>query len=128
MIKFLILGSGSKVNATLVYSETTLFQIDMGIPLVRVKEGLKEIHKNLKDLQAILITHEHSDHIGTLSLLPKTLPIYAGKGTLSGDYHVIDNQDPFVIGDFMIVPLSVSHDATNPMGFLILHDGEKLVY
>lgn len=128
MISFLILGSGSKGNATLVYDENTLFQIDMGLPLKRVKEGLSSIDRSLSDIQGILITHEHCDHISTLCRLPSSIPVYAGEGTLNDHYHIIEPEIPFAIGDFLVFPLSTSHDATNPMGFLISHNGEKLVY
>lgn len=128
MIRFLILGSGSKGNATLIYDETTLFQIDMGIPLKRVKDGLRSLKKDLKDIQAVLITHEHSDHVSTLSLLPESIPVYASKGTLPHPTHFIEPEGAFMVGDFSIFPLAVSHDAANPIGYLILHDGEKLVY
>ncbi|MCI1245250.1 MAG: MBL fold metallo-hydrolase [Bacilli bacterium] len=128
MIRFDILGSGSKGNATLVYDETTLFQIDMGISLKRVKMGLLDIHRSLSDIKGVLITHEHSDHIGTLGLLPSSIPVYSGEGTLKGHYRTIENETPFSIGDFTIFPLSTSHDAKNPMGFLVSHADEKLVY
>jgi phosphoribosyl 1,2-cyclic phosphodiesterase len=128
MIRFIILGSGSKGNATLIYDEKTLFQVDMGLPLKRVKDGLRIIHRSLDDIQGILITHEHSDHISTLSLMPSAIPVYAGLGTLSDHFNPIESETPFLLGDFVIFPLSTSHDATNPMGFLISHDGEKLVY
>jgi phosphoribosyl 1,2-cyclic phosphodiesterase len=128
MIRFLILGSGSKGNATLIYDETTLFQVDMGIPLCRVQDGLKQLHKSFKDIKGVLITHEHTDHIGTLNRLPDSIPVYSGEGTLHEHYNIIEDEVPFKIGDFVIFPLSVSHDATNPMGFLISHNDEKLVY
>jgi len=128
MIRFIIVGSGSKGNATLIYDEKTLIQVDMGVPLKRVKESLKTIHRSLDDIQGILITHEHCDHINTLSLMPPSIPVYAGLGTLSEHFNPIESETPFHLGDFVIFPLSTSHDATNPMGFLISHDGEKLVY
>jgi len=128
MIRFIIVGSGSKGNATLIYDEKTLIQVDMGVPLKRVKESLKTIHRSLDDIQGILITHEHCDHINTLSLMPPSIPVYAGLGTLSDHFNPIESETPFHLGDFVIFPLSTSHDATNPMGFLISHDGEKLVY
>jgi phosphoribosyl 1,2-cyclic phosphodiesterase len=127
MIRFLILGSGSKGNATLVYDETTLFQIDMGLPFVRVKEGLEQIHKKKPDIQAILITHEHSDHISGLSV-ERDVPVYSSKGTLlSSDKEIVPGV-AFSIGSFEITPFSVSHDAANPVGFVIKEGKESLVY
>lgn len=128
MLSFLILGSGSKGNATLIYDETTLIQIDMGIPLSRVKDGLKSLKKNLKDIEAVLITHEHSDHISTLPLYHGKIPTYASEGTLLHPSMLIKPGEPFTIGDLTIEPLSVSHDAVNPVGYLIKTLDRSLVY
>ena len=127
MIRFLILGSGSKGNATLVYDEKTLFQIDMGLPFCRVEEGLESIHKTKKDIQAILITHEHTDHISGLSV-ERNVPVYSGEGTLPHPDKLLQSTKSFTLDDFSITPFSVSHDAANPMGFLIKEHEESLVY
>lgn len=127
MIRFLILGSGSKGNATLVYDDTTLFQIDMGLPFCRVKAGLESLHKTKKDIQAILITHEHSDHISGLSV-EHNVPVFSGEGTLPHPDRFLKANESFALGDFSITPFSVSHDAANPMGFLIKEKDESLVY
>src|SRR5574344_23598 len=127
MIRVLILGSGAKGNATLVYDAKTLFQIDMGLPFCRVEEGLESIHKTKKDIQAILITHEHTDHISGLSV-ERNVPVYSGEGTLPHPDKLLQSTKSFTLGDFSITPFSVSHDAANPMGFLIKEHEESLVY
>jgi len=127
MIRFISLGSGSKGNATLIYDETTLFQIDMGVPFIRVKEGLKTIGRKKEDIQAILITHEHTDHVGTLPV-EKGVPVFASEGTLPHPNTILIKEKPFRLGDFEILPFSVSHDAANPIGFLIKQGNESLVY
>jgi phosphoribosyl 1,2-cyclic phosphodiesterase len=127
MIRFLILGSGSKGNATLVYDETTLFQIDMGLPLCRVEAGLESLHKTKKDIQAILITHEHTDHVSGLSV-ERDVPVFSSKDTLPHPDKLLSPAQSFGLGDFEITPFSVSHDAANPIGFLIKHQDESLVY
>jgi phosphoribosyl 1,2-cyclic phosphodiesterase len=84
-MRFVLVGSGSKGNASLIYSEHTLIQVDMGVPLNRVEEALTSIHHTKKDIAGILlITHEHSDHISTLNLYhePREGRI-AGEETLS---------------------------------------------
>lgn len=128
MIRFLIVGSGSKGNATLVYDEDTLFQIDMGVPLKRVSAGLREIHHSLTDVSGVLITHEHIDHIGTLSTLPSSISTYAADGTLSHPSHIVVPEEPFPLGSFYITPVALSHDAANTCGYVITHKDEKLVY
>jgi phosphoribosyl 1,2-cyclic phosphodiesterase len=127
MIRFLIVASGSKGNATLIYDERTLFQIDMGIPLKKVSESLLTIGRSFSDMAGVLITHDHSDHIGTVSLLPPAVQVYATKGTLAGTRE-IDAGKPLSLGNFLVTPFAVSHDAANPVGFLIENHDEKLVY
>jgi phosphoribosyl 1,2-cyclic phosphodiesterase len=128
MIRFLCVASGSKGNATLIYSSTTLFQIDMGVSLKRVKEGLSSIHKELKDVQAVLLTHEHTDHIGTLPTIEGKIPVYCSDGTWPNPRKTLIPYLPFKLGDFVITPLQTSHDAINPIGFLIKQGDEVLVY
>jgi len=128
MISFLALGSGSKGNATLIYDENTLFQIDMGIPLKRVKEGLSSLGKTLSDIKAVFITHEHSDHISTLPLLSRTIKVYASPNTLADPKEVITCGNPIKLGSFSIISFSTSHDAANPVGYLITNKDESLVY
>ncbi len=128
MIRFLIIGSGSKGNATLVYDEDTLFQIDMGVPLKRVKAGLDEIKHTFSDVSGILITHEHVDHIGTLATLPGSIPTFAASGTLAHPSHIVVPEEPFPLGSFYVTPISLSHDAAAPCGYIITHQDEKLVY
>jgi phosphoribosyl 1,2-cyclic phosphodiesterase len=128
MIKFLIVGSGSKGNATLVYDEHTMFQIDMGLPLKRINAALGTIHAGLDDIKAIFITHDHSDHIGTLDLLPYSVKRFASKDTLKDHYNEMAIGSIVTLGDFKITSFSVSHDATNPVGYLIRNKDESLVY
>ncbi|MCH4211119.1 MAG: MBL fold metallo-hydrolase [Bacilli bacterium] len=128
MIRFLIVASGSKGNATLIYSENTLFQIDMGISLKRVKEGLSSIKKNLKDVSAVLLTHEHSDHIGTIGTIEGRIPIFASEGTYPNPKRTLIPYKSFRLGDFIIEPIQTSHDANNPVGFIVYQDDERLVY
>jgi phosphoribosyl 1,2-cyclic phosphodiesterase len=128
MIRFLIIGSGSKGNATLVYDEKTLFQIDMGVPLCRITAGLEEIGKPFAGISALFLTHDHTDHIGTVPLLEKKVPIYASQGTYKTATHLFTPGDSFQLGSFSISSFAVSHDATNPVGYLIKNGSESLVY
>jgi phosphoribosyl 1,2-cyclic phosphodiesterase len=128
MIRFAIVGSGSKGNATIVYDEKTAFQIDMGVPYSRVREALKSIHKTQKDVEAVFFTHDHSDHIGTMNRIPKGPVFYASEGTLTGDYSVMDVGSTVELGSFKVTSFPVSHDATNPVGYLIENGDESLLY
>ena len=125
---FDIVGSGSKGNATLVFTQDATILIDIGLPLERVKEELNRFNKSIKDVDAILITHNHSDHYRSLkSFSPKKM--YSLIGTIPGSLsNVIELYEPLKIKDATIVAFPTSHDATNPCGFIISSNDEKLVY
>ena len=124
---FNIIASGSKGNATLVIYKSTVILIDMGIPFVRLEEGLKEVNKTFEDINGAIFTHNHTDHIsGVKFLSPKKM--YGLKGTLSSLANVIELFVPFKIGELEITPIKTSHDAINPCGFFIKGGDETLVY
>ena len=128
MISFVVVGSGSKGNATLLFDEETLIQIDMGLPMRRITAALESIKKNKSDLQGILITHEHTDHIKNLSMYKGKVPIYASKGTIDYFDHEVVPFDSFEIGTLSVIPFMTSHDAANPVGYVIISGKTKLVY
>lgn len=128
MISFVVVGSGSKGNATLLFDKETLIQIDMGLPMKRVSAALASIKKNKSDLQGILITHEHTDHIKTLPMYKGKVPIYASKGTIDYLDHEVAPFDSFEIGSLTIIPFMTSHDASNPVGYVVISGESKLVY
>ena len=125
---FDIIGSGSKGNGTLIFSQKTTLLIDMGIPLERLEEELRRFNKEIKDIAAVLITHNHTDHIkGIKAFSPKK--IYALNRTIPGSLsNVIELLTPFKIGDFKITAFPTSHDALNPCGYMLEAENEKLVY
>ena len=126
-MKFSILGSGSKGNACLIYNKDTLIQIDMGLPLKSLKKELDHLGKTVNDIQALFITHEHTDHIAGIPLYHDRVDLYAGEGT----YASANPVEPFIpleVGSMSIVPFPTSHDATNPMGYLIEEEGCRLGY
>ncbi len=129
MIRFLSIASGSKGNATLIYDEKTLFQIDMGVSLKLLRLGLNQIQKSLEQIEMVFITHEHSDHIKGLDYLTKrNLPIFASEKTPISEANHFEIGETFHLGDFYIAPFPLSHDASDPVGYLILHNDESLVY
>lgn len=128
MISFVVVGSGSKGNATLLFDEETLIQIDMGLPMRRITAALESIKKNKSDLQGILITHEHTDHIKNLSMYKGKVPIYASEGTIDYFDHEVVPFDSFEIGTLSVIPFMTSHDAANPVGYVIISGKTKLVY
>lgn len=127
-MKILVIQSGSKGNATLVIDESRVLLIDMGISLCSLKEALASENKKLLDIDALLLTHDHSDHTKGICYLDP-LPIYCGEGTYDGlNVNHVNYFDEFNIGHLKITVLRTSHDAVKPMGFMIENDNEKLVY
>ena len=125
---FDIIGSGSKGNATLVFSKETTLLIDMGLTLERLEEELTKFNKGIKDIDAVLITHNHADHYRNIKAFsPKKQ--YALEGTIPGSLsNVINIYEPFTIGGLKITAFPTSHDALNPCGYMIEDGNEKLVY
>ncbi len=121
---------GSKGNATLIQEGDTLIQIDMGVSLKAVSRGLAVLGKDFKDIQALFLTHEHTDHIGGLGLYHGHVPVYAGEGTVGNldEEHCLEEGISVEIGDLTILPFRSSHDAVNPMNFILFGGGKKLGY
>lgn len=125
---FNVIASGSKGNATIVIANNTRILIDMGISFSRLEEGLDEVGITANDIDAAIFTHNHSDHINGIKFLsPKIM--YALEGTLPSSLsNVVELYQPFIIKDVEITPFRTSHDATNPCGYILSSNGEKLVY
>ncbi len=140
-MKLAPIASGSSGNSIYVGSETTHILVDAGISGKRIMEGLESLDLHLEDIHGILITHEHSDHISGLGVISRKshTPIYATKETIieiqrtkalgkmdASVFHEIEPDIPFMIGDVLINPIRVSHDAANPVAYS-LANGEKKV-
>ena len=127
-MRFNVIASGSKGNATIIQSHNTVILIDMGISFTRLEEGCKELNITPENINAALFTHEHTDHISGLKFIP-TRKQYALEGTLPGqNKNIVSLYDPFIIGELVITPIRTSHDAKNPCGYVIENKKEKLVY
>ena len=135
------IASGSSGNCIYAGSDKTHLLIDTGISKKRIEEGLHEIGIKGEELGGILITHEHSDHIQGLGVFSRKyeIPIYATRGTIEGikAYKGIGKMPEgllkevpvdqmFSIGNLDIRPFAISHDANEPSGFRIEHDGKSL--
>lgn len=126
------IASGSSGNCIYMGSESTHLLVDAGISAKRIEEGLKELALTGKDIQGLLITHEHSDHIKGVGVLARKygLPIYATAGTIAqlremkslgeideGLYHEVRADADFTVGDMVIEPFHISHDAAEPVAY-----------
>ena len=128
MIFFDIIASGSKGNATLVFADNHLFLIDFGITLKQLKDELAIFNKDVCDIEALFVTHDHADHYkGLKAISPKKQ--YALEGTLPTSLsNVMELNTPYDFSGVKVTAFKTSHDATNPCGFMFETSTEKLVY
>ncbi|MCI6173576.1 MAG: MBL fold metallo-hydrolase, partial [Clostridiales bacterium] len=137
-MKFCSIASGSSGNCIYAGSSETSVLIDAGISGKRIEQGLNSIEQSTLDINGILVTHEHSDHIKGLGVLARRygIPVYGTKGTLDALkemtsigklpealLHTVKADEPFSIGDLEIHPFTISHDAAEPVGYRISHNG-----
>lgn len=137
MIGFCPLASGSKGNCIYVGTKTTKVLIDAGISRRAICDRLKQIDVSLEEIDAILITHEHSDHIKSVGVLgcKMGIPIFANSDTAKAIYEflgecpkfkIFSTGETFVFGDLEIHPFSIQHDAVDPVAFIISIEGVKM--
>ncbi len=128
-----ILASGSKGNAAFVEMDGRRFLVDAGIGVRRIRKELESLSVPLESLDAVLITHEHSDHIQGLGALLRAcpLPVYSRPGTIralsrrsgvpSECLHVL--HDEMMLDGVRVTAFSLPHDAADPVGYII--DGSR---
>ena len=125
------LKSGSKGNASLVYTDKTKILVDCGISGKAVKTAMADIGFEPGDLDGIVVTHEHADHIKGIGVMMRryNVPVYANSmtwsaimtndlGKLNDDkIKIFEGVEPFSIGDIGIKPFPIPHDAAYPVGY-----------
>lgn len=132
-MKVCVLSSGSKGNTTYIQSDNTKILIDAGNTSKYIKEKLEELGVLPSELDAILITHTHVDHVNGLKVFSKkyNIPVYITELMLSKlDY--LDNyiflSDEFNINDLHINAFKTSHDAEDSRGYIISCGDKSVVY
>lgn len=134
---FCPLASGSKGNCTYVGTKNTKILIDAGITGAATKRKLAELEVELEEIQAIVISHDHTDHIQGLKTLAFRygIPILANSETAKGIYQtfrecprfkIFTTGETFTFGDIEIHPFSVQHDTADPVAFTLNADGIKI--
>lgn len=135
MLNFRSLYSGSSGNSLFVETENTKILIDAGMSCKKIEEALHSIEVEPSSINAILVTHEHSDHVKGISTISKKfdIPVFATKETFEAmptqteklspkNINFFNLSEKFYIDDLEILPFSIPHDAANPCGFNIIKD------
>ncbi|NOX09555.1 MAG: MBL fold metallo-hydrolase [Gammaproteobacteria bacterium] len=134
-MRFASLGSGSRGNATLIESGDTLLILDCGFSVKETQRRLARLDIELDQLTAILVTHEHGDHINGVARLARKcqIPVWVSSGTrvCLPDQNIpiireFNSHESFVIGGLQIQPFPVPHDAREPCQFVFSDDVLRL--
>ena len=135
-MEFTTIASGSSGNCIYIKGGNTTLLIDVGCAMKHVCASLHELGSSIEDIDAILVTHEHSDHINRVAQLSKKyhIPVYASELTWESlpfydDYfrwerHIFDYG--MEIGDIGLDFFRLSHDAVQPVGLLLEHNGHQV--
>ncbi len=131
-MRFSVLGSGSRGNGTLVASNDTYVLVDCGFSLRETERRLDRLGVSGRQLSAILVTHEHADHVHGVGLLARRydLPVYLSDGTFRGMRKPVEvagalkGGQKLRIGALDIDVVSVAHDALEPTQF-VFSDGQR---
>ncbi len=127
MIQYASLGSGSRGNGTLVASKDELLLVDCGFTIKEVERRMSRLNRRAEDISAVLVTHEHGDHLKGVAPLARkyNLPVYMTPGTFRSKDHgklpklvLIEGYKPFTIGSINIEAVAVPHDAREPAQFI----------
>ncbi|WP_250278116.1 MBL fold metallo-hydrolase [[Clostridium] colinum] len=139
MIDFTTLASGSKGNSIYIGTKDTKILIDAGLSAIKIENALKDINVSLDDIDAIFVTHEHSDHIDGIGVVSRkyNLPVYATEGTWNNmpqkigkisqnNKRLVYKDEGIWLNDIFIKPFGVPHDAKEPVCYSVLYNGIKI--
>lgn len=130
-MRFASLGSGSQGNGTLVEKGRTCLLVDCGFAIAETEQRLARLGKRPEDITAIVISHEHGDHVSGVGPLARKydVPVWATAGTAQHNWlrrlatlHRFSSHRPFAIDDLQVQPFPVPHDAREPTHF-VFSDG-----
>jgi phosphoribosyl 1,2-cyclic phosphodiesterase len=137
-----VLASGSKGNCVVITGSSGTILIDAGLSTKELLRRMDLAGIDPKTIDAVLVTHEHGDHIRGLDVLLRKLdrPVYATEGTLADFlnhrrtsekpivHHTCTCGEQFSIGDFIIEPFATSHDAAEPCGYIVSENSCRIGY
>lgn len=137
-LRLCVLASGSTGNCTYVASATTGVLIDAGLRAKEVAARLEKAGASLEQIRGVCVSHEHGDHVAGLKVLHTKhgIPLFANGGTIqklrSSKEHaelpwkIFHTGEAFALGDLIVEPFAVPHDAMEPVGFVIGHGGDRV--
>ena len=138
MFNFCSLYSGSSGNSSLIQSDNTNILVDAGESAKKIENALSSINVSINSIDAIVVTHEHVDHVKSIGTLSKkyNIPVYATEKTWKAMPNQADKvngtlqryfsaSNKFYVGDLEISPFSIPHDAADPCGFNISNRDKK---
>jgi len=134
-MRFASIGSGSRGNGTLIESDDTLVLLDCGFPTVQVEQRMARLGKTPADLSAIVVTHEHGDHIKGVGPLARryNLPVWMTPGTARHqrigklpELCLFNSHAVFAIDALELIPYPVPHDASEPAQFVFSNGVRRL--
>ena len=141
MIRLCSIASGSSGNCIYIGSDAAHLLVDVGISGKRTESGLNNLGLKGSDLDGILVTHEHSDHINGLGVMARKyhVPIYATKGTINaiksvrniGEiddelFHEVKSDEKLIIKDLTINPMNIDHDAAQPVAYRVAYGNKRV--
>lgn len=133
-MRFASLGSGSRGNATLIEQGTTRILVDSGFSAKELEARLGRLGCDPASITAVLVTHEHNDHIGGVGVFSRRfdIPVWMTTGTLNGHgdsyphVNLFSPHESFSVGDIAVEPFPVPHDAREPCQFILSDGGVRL--
>ncbi|UCC93014.1 MAG: MBL fold metallo-hydrolase [Thermoplasmata archaeon] len=136
-LRMVVLGSSSSGNATLVEADGASLLVDAGFSCKEVTRRMSAVGADPRDLQAIVVTHEHTDHMRGVSVLARRhgLPVFATPGTVRAasrylgdvDLRPMGSGEAFDHGSFSITLVPIPHDATEPAAVRLEAGGRRVL-
>lgn len=139
MFNFCSLYSGSTGNCLFIQSKEAKILVDAGVSQKKIENALASFNVTFENIDAILVTHEHVDHIKNVGSISKkyNIPVYCNIETLNAmptqkekildeNQMIFTPNKKFSLKDLEILPFNIPHDAANPCGFNIFHDNKKI--
>ncbi|MBO5744010.1 MAG: MBL fold metallo-hydrolase [Clostridia bacterium] len=138
MTRFLSLYSSSSGNSILISNSSTNILIDAGVSASKIVASLNEVGLGAQDIDAIFVTHEHSDHISGIRVLSKkyNIPVYANAPSMEGvlknapqippgSANIISASNVYEINSMKVKPFIIPHDSAAAFGYVIESEGKK---